>query len=67
MSSLVSSFMRLVSSLSLLRKRLFICLNLVNCIIFDMSYSNSFNSSVGGGFFVDLKPYVSLEWVVVSG
>ena len=53
--------MRLVSSLSLLRKGLFTCLNFVYCIIFNMSCSNSFNSSIGGGFLVDLKPYVSLE------
>ena len=61
MSSLVSFFMRLVSSLSLLRKGLFTCLNFVYCIIFSMSCSNFFNSSIGGGFLVDLKPYVSLE------
>ena len=32
-----------------------------------MSSSNSFNSSMGGGFLLDSKPYVSLEWVVISG
>ena len=32
-----------------------------------MSSSNSFNLSMGGGFLVDSKPYVSLEWVVISG
>ena len=26
-----------------------------------MPSSNSFRSSIGSGFFVDLKPYVSLE------
>ena len=67
MSSLVSFFMRLVSSLSLLRKGLFTCLNFADCTIFSMSSSNSFNSSIGGGFMVDLKPYVSPEWVVASG
>ena len=41
--------MRLVSSLSLLRKGLFTCLNFVYCIIFNMSCSNSFNSSIEGG------------------
>ena len=66
MSSLVSFFMRLVSPLSLLRKGLFTCLNFVDCIIFSMSSSNPFDSSIGGGFLVDLKPYVSLEWVIVS-
>ena len=67
MSSLVSFFMRLVSSLGLLRKGLFTCVNFVDCIIFSMSSSNSFDSSIGGGFLVDLKLYVSLQWVVVSG
>ena len=67
MSSLVSFFMRLVSPLSLLRKGLFNCLNFVDCTIFSMSSSNPFDSSIGGGFLVDLKPYVSLEWVIVSG
>ena len=32
-----------------------------------MSSSNSFSSSTGGGFLVDLKPYVSLEVVDTSG
>ena len=54
MSSLVSSFVRLMSSLSLLRKGLFTCVNFVDCIIFSMSSSNSFDSSIGGGFLVDL-------------
>ena len=36
------------------------CLNLVDCIILSMLFSNSFNSSTGGGFLADLKPYVSL-------
>ena len=52
--------MRSVSSLSLVRKGLFTCLNFVDCIISSMSSSNPFNSSIGGGFLVDLKPYVSL-------
>ena len=55
MSSLVSFFMSLMSSLSFLRKGLFICVNFVDCIIFSMSSSNSFDSSIGGGFLVDLK------------
>ena len=29
------------------------CLNLVDCIILIRSFSNSFNSSTGGGFLVD--------------
>ena len=45
----------MASSLSLLRKGLLMCLNLVDCIILTMSFSNSFNSSTGGGFLVDLK------------
>ena len=40
--------MRSMSSLSLLRKRLFTCFNFVDCIVFSMSSSNSFNSSIGG-------------------
>ena len=36
-------------------------------IIFSMSSSKSFNSSMEGGFLVDLKPYVSLVNEVVSG
>ena len=35
----------MASSLSLLRKGLLMCLNLVDCIILSMSFSNSFNSS----------------------
>ena len=67
MSSLGSFLMRLVSSLSLLRKGSLTCLNFVDCAILGMSSSNSFSSSIGGGFLVDLKPYVSLEDVDVSG
>ena len=59
--------MRSVSSLSLLRKGLLTCLNFVDCTIFSISSSKSFSSSIGGGFLVDLKPYVSLEEVDVSG
>ena len=59
--------MRSVSSLSLLRKGLLTCLNFVDCTIFSMSSCNSFSSSIGGGFLVDLKPYVSLEEVDVPG
>ena len=55
MSSLVSFFMSLMSSLSFLRKGLFTCVNFVDCIILSMSSSNSFDSSIGGGFLVDLK------------
>ena len=43
------------------------CLNLVDCIILSMSFSNSFNSSIGGGFLVDLKPSVSLVLLIVPG
>ena len=35
----------MASSLSLLRKGLLMCLNLVDCIILSMSFSNSFNCS----------------------
>ena len=59
--------MRSMSSLSLLRKGLFTCFNFVDCIIFSISSSNFFSSSIGGGFLIDLKPCVSLEWVVASG
>ena len=55
-SSLGSFLMRSVSSFSLLRKGLFTCLNFTDWIIFSMSSSKSFNSSVGVGFLVDLKP-----------
>ena len=48
--------MRSVSSFSLSRKELFTCLNFTDWIIFSMSFSKSFNSSMGGGFLVDLKP-----------
>ena len=44
-----------MSSLSFLRKGLFTCVNFVDCIILSMSSSNSFDSSIGGGFLVDLK------------
>ena len=58
----------MASSLSFLRKGLFkICLNLVDCIILSMSFSNSFNSSTGGGFLVDLKLYGSLVLLIVPG
>ena len=67
MRSLVSCLMRLVSSLSLLRKGLLTCLNFVDCTFFSISSLNSFSSSIGGGFLVDLKPYVFLEEVDVSG
>lgn len=46
-------FVVLVSSLSLLRKGLFTCLNFVDYIIFSMSSLNSFDSSIGEGFLVD--------------
>ena len=59
MSSLVSFFICLVLSLSLLRKGLFTCLNFADCKIFSMSSENFFSSSSGGGFLVDLKPYRS--------
>ena len=59
MSSLVSFFMCLVLSLSLLRKGLFTCLNFVDCKIFSMPSENFFNSWSGGGFLVDLKPHRS--------
>ena len=36
----------MASSLSLLRKGLLMCLNLVDCIILSMLFSNSFNSSI---------------------
>ena len=55
MRSLASFLMRSVSSFSLSRKGLFTCLNFVDRIILSMSSSNSFNSSIGGGFLVDLK------------
>ena len=42
--------MRSVSSFSLSRKELFTCLNFTDWIIFSMSFSKSFNSSMGGGF-----------------
>ena len=45
-----------VSSFSLFSKGLFTCLNFKDWIIFSMSSSKSFNSSVGDEFFVDLKP-----------
>ena len=57
----------MASSLSLLRKGLLMCLNLGDCIILSISFSNSFNSSTGGGFLVDLKPYVSLVLLIVLG
>ena len=66
-SSFVSFLIFMASSLSLLRKGLLMCLNLVDCIILSMSFSNSFNSSIGGGFLVDLKPYVSLVLLIVPG
>ena len=56
-----------VSFLSLMRKGLLTCMNFVDCTILSMSSSNSFSSSTGGGFLVDLKPYVSLEEVDTSG
>ena len=67
MSSFVSFLIFMASSFSLLRKGLLMCLNLVDCIILSMSFSNSFNSSIGGGFLVDLKPYVSLVLLIVPG
>ena len=60
-SSLGSFLMRWVSCFSLLRKGLFTCLNFTDWIIFSMSFLKSFNSSMGGGFLVDLKPLVSFE------
>ena len=59
--------MRPVSSFRFLRERLFTSLNFVDRIIFSMSSSNFFNSWIGGGFLVNLKPHVSLEEVVVPG
>ena len=56
MRSLGSFLMRSVSSFSLSRKELFTCLNFTDWIIFSMSFSKSFNSWMGGGFLVDLKP-----------
>ena len=55
-SSLGSFLMRLVSSFNLLRKGLFTCLNFTDWIIFSMSSWKSFNSLMGGGFLVGLKP-----------
>ena len=66
-SSLGSFLIWSVFSFSLLRKGLFTCLNFTDWIIFSMSSSKSFNSSMEGGFLVDLKPYVSLVNEVVSG
>ena len=52
----------MASSLSLLRKGLLMCLNLVDCIILSMSFSNSFNSSTYWALFhakIDLQtPYI---------
>ena len=56
-----------VSFLSLVRKGLLTCMNFVDCTFLSLSSSNSFSSSTGGGFLVDLKPYVSLEEVDTSG
>ena len=67
MSSFVSFIIFMASSLSFSRKGLLICLILVDCIILSMSFSNSFNSSTGSGFLVDLKPYVSLVSLIVPG
>ena len=67
MSNFVSFFIFMASSLSLLRKGLLMCLNLVDCIILSMLFSNSFNSSTGGGFLAELKPYVSLVLLIVLG
>ena len=64
--SLGSFFIWSVSFFSLLRKGLFTCLNFTDWIIFSMSSSKSFNSSMGDGFLVDLKPYVSMVDEVVS-
>jgi len=66
-SSFVSFLIFMALSLSLLRKGLLTCLNLVDCIIMSMSVSNTFNSSTRGGFLVDLKPYVSLVLQIVPG
>ena len=67
-SSFVSFLIFMASSLSLLRKGLLMCLNLVDCIILSVSFSNSFNSSTGGGFLVDFKKlYVSLGLLIVPG
>ena len=61
MRSLLESFlMCLTSLLRLLRKLLFTGLNVVVWIIFIMPSSKSLSSSIGGGFFVDLKPKFSL-------
>ena len=51
-----------MSSLSFLRKGLFTCVNFVDCIILSMSSSNSFDSSIGGGFLVDLKLCLCSGW-----
>ena len=66
-SSFVSFLIFMASSLNLSRKGLLMCLNLVDYIILSMSFSNSFNSSTGSGFLVDLKPYVSLVLLIVPG
>ena len=66
-SSFVSFLIFMASSLSYSRKGLLMCLNLVDCIILGMSFLNFFNSSTGSGFFVDLKPYVSLLLLIVPG
>ena len=63
----VSFLIFMATSLRLSRKRLLMCLNLIDCIILSMSFSNSFNSSTGSGFLVDLKPYVSLVLLIVPG
>ena len=52
MSSLVSFFYAFGVVFVVLRKGLFTCLSFVDCIIFSMSSSNSFNSSIEGGFLV---------------
>ena len=56
-----------VSSFSLLRKALCTCLNFTDWIFFSMSSSKSYNSSMGGAFFVELKLYISVADEVVSG
>ena len=58
-----SLFPLLICFTSLLRsfKNLLLTgLNFVVWIIFSIPSSNSFNSSIGSGFLVDLKPYVFL-------
>ena len=64
-SSFVSFLIFMASSLSLLRKGLFMCLNLADCIIIIIS-SNSFNSSTGGGFYVHIYIYIYIYIYISS-